>query len=163
MGKSKFATFCLPFIGKTSRQIKKEIEHFLENKIKAKFSFPMNHTILTIGNLLRNKDKGALLHLTGTVYKLLCICGKTYIGQIKQNIKTRLEEMTRLRLEKSNVTDHLRKNADHKIDFYYALMLTLENQGIENKFLDFCIFFTKLGHFFLVLLTDTFNSSQVCT
>ena len=64
--KFKFAIFCLPFIGETLQQIEKEIKHFLEHKIKAKFSLRMNHSISTIGNLLKNKDKQALLHLTCT-------------------------------------------------------------------------------------------------
>ena len=83
--KSKFATFCLPFIGKASQQIEKEIRHFLKNKIKAKFSLRMNHSVSTIGNLFRNKAKQTLLHFTGTAYKLQCSCGKTYIGQSKRN------------------------------------------------------------------------------
>ena len=41
--KSKFAIFCLPFIGEASQQIEKEIKYFLENKIKANFSLRMNH------------------------------------------------------------------------------------------------------------------------
>ena len=49
--------FCLPFIGEASQQIEKEIKHFLENKIKANFSLRMNHSVSTIGNLFRNKDK----------------------------------------------------------------------------------------------------------
>ena len=67
--KTKFTIFCLLFIGEASRQIEKEIKHFLENKIKANFRLRMNHSVSTIGNLFRNKDKQALLHLTGTVYK----------------------------------------------------------------------------------------------
>ena len=55
--KSKFAIFCLPFIGEASQQIEKEIKQFLENKIKANFSLRMNHSVSTIGNQFRNKDK----------------------------------------------------------------------------------------------------------
>ena len=57
-----------------SYQIEKEINHFLENEIKANFSLWMNHSVSTIGNLFRNKDKQALLHLTGTVDKFQCSC-----------------------------------------------------------------------------------------
>ena len=124
--KSKFAIFCLLFIGEASQQIEKEIKHFLENKIKANFCLRMNHSVSTIGNLLRNKDKQALLHLTGTVYKLQCSCKKTYIGQSKRNLKTRLEEHDPITFGKSDVTDHLRENPDHTIDFHNPHILAQE-------------------------------------
>ena len=83
----------------------------------------MNHSVSTIGNLFRNKDKQALLHLTGTVHKLQCSCGKTYIGQSKRNLKTRLEVHDLITFGKSDVIDYLRENPDHTIDFHNPLIL----------------------------------------
>ena len=108
------------------QQIEKEIKQFLENKIKANFSLRMNHSVSTIGNLFRNKDKQALLHLTGTVYKLQCSCKKTYIGRSKRNLKTRLEEHDPITFGKSDVTDYLQENPDHTIDFHNPLILAQE-------------------------------------
>ena len=86
----------------------------------------MNHSVSTIGNIFRNKNKQALRHLTRTVYKLQCSCGKTYIGQSKRNLKTRLEEHDPTTFGKSDVADHLRKNPDHTIDFHNPLILAQE-------------------------------------
>ena len=86
----------------------------------------MNHSVSTIGNLFRYKDKQALLHLTGKVYKLQCSCKKTYIGQSKRNLKTRLEEHDPITFGKSDVTDHLQENSDHTIDFHNPLILAQE-------------------------------------
>ena len=49
-----------------------------------------------------------------------------YIGQSKQNLKTRLEEHDPIRFGKSDVTDHLRENPDHTIDFHNPLILAQE-------------------------------------
>ena len=57
---------------------------------------------------------------------------KTHIGQTKQNIKTRLEEYHLLTYGKSNVTDHLRENPDHTIDFYNALILAHEKSSLQK-------------------------------
>ena len=78
----------------------------------------MNRSVSTIENLFRSKDKQALLHLTGVVYKLQCSCRKTYIGQSKRILKTRLEEHDPLIFGKSDVTDHLLVNSDYTIDFH---------------------------------------------
>ena len=89
----------------------------------------MSHIISTIGNLInlfRNKNKQVLLHITGTVYKLQCSCVKTYTGQSKRNLKTRLEEHDSLTFGKSDATDHLRENPDHKIDFHNPQILAQE-------------------------------------
>ena len=60
------------------------------------------------------------------MYKLQCSFEKTYIGQSKRYLKTRLEEHGPLRFGKSDVTDHLRKNSDHIIDFHNPLKLAQE-------------------------------------
>ena len=51
---------------------------------------------------------------------------KTYIGQSKRNLKTRLEEHDPITFGKSDVTDHLRENPDHTIDFHNPLILAQE-------------------------------------
>ena len=121
------------------QQIEKEIKQFLENKIKANFSLRMNHSVSTIGNLFRNKDKQALLHLTGTVYKLQCLCKKTYIGQSKRNLKTRLEEHDPITFGKSVVTNHLQENPDHTITFtihlYWLKKLIGENYVLRKRYI----------------------------
>ena len=94
----------------------------------------MNHIVSTIGNLFRNKDKQALLHLTGTVYKLQCSCEKTYIGQSKRNLKTRLEEHDPITFRKSDVTDHLRENPDHTIRDVAAAPQTPQLGGAQANF-----------------------------
>ena len=86
----------------------------------------MNHSVSTIGTIFRNKGKQGLLHLTGTVYKLQCSCGKTCIGQSKRNFKTRLEEHDPITFGKSDVTDHLRENPNHTSDFHNPLILARE-------------------------------------
>ena len=49
--------FCLPLLGKHYSKLKKKLNVFLENITNANFSLWMNHSISTIGNLFRNKDK----------------------------------------------------------------------------------------------------------
>ena len=61
------------------------------------------------------------------MYKLQCSCGKTCIGQSKRNLKTRLEEHDPITFGKSDVTDHLRENPDHLINFYNPLILAQES------------------------------------
>ena len=46
--------------------------------------------------------------------------------QTKRNLKTRLEEHDPITFGKSDVTDHLRENPDHTIDFHNPLILAQE-------------------------------------
>ena len=70
---------------------------------------------------------------------LLVTCKQTYIGQTKQNLKTSSEEHDPPTFGKSDVTDHLKENPDHTIDFCYPLtlaqQLTGENYTLRTRFI----------------------------
>ena len=52
----------------------------------------MSHSTFNIGKLFPYKDRQSLLRSVGAVYQLTCSCGQKYIGQIKRNLITRLNE-----------------------------------------------------------------------
>ena len=60
------------------------------------------------------------------MYQLTCSCGQNYIGQTKQNIITRLNELRMC--EDSEVYEHLLNNPNHKINFDSLKILDRSNQ-----------------------------------
>ena len=64
----------LPYLGNISLLIEKEIRQFLIKNLCTKFRFISVHDIHNIGKCFKFKDRKALLHNAGLVYKLYCTC-----------------------------------------------------------------------------------------
>ena len=73
-----------------------------------------------IGKCFKFKDRQALLHNAGVVYKLNCSCGKSCIGQTHRNLITRIQEYVPNGKpnQESDVAKHLVRNPNHKVNFY---------------------------------------------
>lgn len=66
------------------------------------------------------KDKTDNMKKTEVIYQLECNCGKNYIGQTKQYVKTRLEQHKKdidKGLSRTGLSAHICNNKDHKIDW----------------------------------------------
>ena len=65
------------------------------------------------------------------VYHIHCSCGSNYIGETARNLLTRLNKHnpSSKKCKNTDVTNHLYKNSDHKIDFAKPKILgTARNQ-----------------------------------
>ena len=65
------------------------------------------------------KDRQALLHNTGVVYKLNCSCGPSHISQTHRNLVARIQDhvLNEKLDQESDVAKHLVRNPNHKINF----------------------------------------------
>ena len=109
----------LPYLGNISLQIEKEIRQYLIKNLSTKFRFRLVHDTHNIGKCFKFKDRQALLHNAGVVYKLNCSCGQSYIGQTHRNLATRIQEHVpngKLNQE-SDVAKHLVRNPNNKMNF----------------------------------------------
>ena len=52
----------------------------------------MIHDTHNIGKRFKFKDRQALLHNAGVVYKLNCSCGQSHIGQTHRNLVTGIQD-----------------------------------------------------------------------
>ena len=79
----------------------------------------MVHDTRNIGKCFKFKDRQALLHNAGVVYKLNCSYGQSYIGQTHRNLATRIQEHVPngKQNQESDVAKHLVGNPNHKINF----------------------------------------------
>ena len=125
----KFSILKLPYIGGASHQIEKEIQQFLYEKLSQKSKFVMVHEASTIGEKFRYKDRQTALHSSGAVYKLNCSCGQSYIGQTKRNLKSRINDHKPKNStnNETDVSQHLKNNPDHTINFYSPEILVQSN------------------------------------
>ena len=82
----------LPYLRNISLQIEKEIWQYLIKSFPTKFRFRLTHDTHNFGKCFKFKDRQALLHNAGVVYKLNCSCGQSYIGQTHRNLATRIQE-----------------------------------------------------------------------
>ena len=73
-----------------SNQIIKEINSFLKKVIpNSKFIFIED--TFDIGEYFKYKDKQETINrYNDVIYKIKCNCGKSYVGQTKRNMATRL-------------------------------------------------------------------------
>ena len=109
----------LPYLGHISLQIEKEIRQYLMKNLPTKFRFRLVHGTHNIGTCFKFRDRKALLHNAGVVYKLNCSCGQSYIGQTHRNLATRIQEHVPngKQNQESHVAKHLVGNPNHKINF----------------------------------------------
>ena len=109
----------LPYLGNISLQIENEILQHLIKNLSTKSQFRLIHDTHNIGKCFKFKDRQALLHNAGVVYKLNCSCGQSYIGQTHRNLTTRIQEHVPngKQNQESHVAKHLVCNPNHKINF----------------------------------------------
>ena len=100
-------TFKMPFLGRPSVFLKKE----LSKLIKGKFGVDLNvaYTSCKIGDFFTLKSKTPFILLTNVVYKFSCLGDPSisYIGKTERHIATRMDEHLDRRAEKSAVTSHI--------------------------------------------------------
>ena len=104
-------------------QIENEIRKFL---CVYDIKLMMSHRSFTIGKLFPYKDRQSLLHSSGVAYHLNSSCGQSYIGQVKRNLITRLNELRMC--EDSEVCKHLLNNPNDEINFDSPKILDRSNQ-----------------------------------
>ena len=87
------------------------------------------HCTFKLGNLFSYKNKQTTLSRSNVAYKLNCLCGRSYIGQIKRNLTSRLKEHHPGYKSKTqrDVTKHLLENPSHAINFNEPEILTTAN------------------------------------
>ena len=110
-------------------KIEKEIQQYLIKNLSTKFRFRLVHDTHNIGKSFKIKDRQAILHNAGVVYKLNCSCGKSYIGQTHRNLATRIQEHVPngKQNQESDFAKHLVCNPNHKINFDFPEMLGHSN------------------------------------
>ena len=71
----------------------------------------------------------------GVVYKIDCDCNKSYIGETKRNVKTRLKEhKDDIRLHNDTVVSrHIAENPTHNMDFDNFHILDLESNHSKRR------------------------------
>ena len=95
----------------------------------------MKNLIIIIVN---GKDKLRKEEKTGVVYKLNHSCKKSYIGETKRNVSTRIKEHKQDVQKKKDkvISRHILNNLSDKIDFDHFHILDLENNEQMEKFLE---------------------------
>ena len=82
------------------------------------------------------KDSLEANEITGIIYQLPCHCSFVYIGQTKQDLKSRLSEHKRAikyqRPEKSALCEHS-ITLDHIIDWNEATILSAEKDNTKRR------------------------------
>ena len=66
----------LPYLGNISLQTEKEIRQYFIKNLSTKYRFRLVHDTQNIGKCFKFKDRQALSHNAGVVYKLNCSCGQ---------------------------------------------------------------------------------------
>lgn len=87
------------------------------------------------------KDKTDPLEKTKVVYKLNCNCGKKYVGQTKQYLKTRLRQHRSdvdKRLTKTGLCNHITNNPGHTIDWDNVKILDEISNDKTRQFYEMC-------------------------
>ena len=100
---------------------------------KVKFNVVWN--TCKIQFILSLKDKVQLLSCV--IYKGICSCGETYIGETIRNCKTRWDEHNNVNTN-SEYAKHLAKNIDHKFGWYILTSApenTLKRRILEAYFI----------------------------
>ena len=81
------------------------------------------------------KDK--VQHLSCVIYKVICSCGETYVGEAIRNCKIRCDELNDVN-KNSEPAKHLARNIEHKFSWYIlarALLNTLKRRMLEAYFI----------------------------
>ena len=117
----------LPYIHTISNQIHKEINSFLKKTVRTA-KFVCIEETFNIGRFFTYKDKQETLNRFNVIYEINCNCGKSYIGQTRRNLATRLKDHNPVTSNQhTDVTTHLLENPEHTIDFNNTKILSYAN------------------------------------
>ena len=83
-----------------------------------------------VKTLFRVKDKS--LHQACKIYKGVCSCGESYIGEIIRNVEVHWDEHNNP-MKKSNLLKHLKDNPDHA--FNWSVLANAPKNMFQQKFL----------------------------
>ena len=111
----RFIVVRLPYLGSISYQVSRELREFLDRCVPQSVRLRFIHTTNQVRNSFVVKDRQCTQRRSNVVYKLVCTCGATYIGQTRRNLATRLHEHKTS--EKSEVCRHLLEHPDHSVEF----------------------------------------------
>nr|CAB3258886.1 kinase D-interacting substrate of 220 kDa-like [Phallusia mammillata] len=112
---TKFSCIKLPYLGDINHHIQKELFSFILKATDGKVRVRSFHQTQKLVKAFVHKDMQGLLNRSSVVYRLKCSCGKTYIGETRRNLGTRVHEHQQI--ETSEVCQHLQANKDHVVDF----------------------------------------------
>ena len=123
----------LPYSGPISYKIAR----LLRQQASAEVVFTSNPTIkdyLAASGKKQKADKTK--QPKGVVYQVKCSCGKTYIGETKRPLNVRIEEhkaSVRKCDEKSAISDHLKINPQHSIDWQGVNKLAIHKTATMER------------------------------
>ena len=121
-----------------------EIPFYLKNEISSKYfikkfnkftnnTFDVRIKWLTqkVKNLFRVKDKS--LHQACKIYKGICSCGESYIGETVRNVEVRWGEHNNP-IKVSNPSKHIKDNVDHV--FHWSVIAKAPTNTFQRKVLE---------------------------
>ena len=110
----KHITIFLPFPSKNEKYNAYFINKLVSfSSRKVKFNFVWNTR--KIQSLFPLKDK--VQHLSCVIYKGICSCGETYVGETIRNCKIRWEEHNDIS-KNSEPAKHLARSIEHEFSWY---------------------------------------------
>jgi len=112
----KYISLQLPYLGSVSNNIQQELSSFIRHKAVVNMKLRCIQSTRKLQSWFSIKDRWALLNRFNDVFKLMCLCGASYIGQTQRNLINPIEEH-RTSLS-SSVCRHLQANPDHRVDFH---------------------------------------------
>ena len=106
--------FQLPFC-KTNEQKMKSIVNKLERFTNNKVKFIYHWKTRKLKSLFALKDR--INHKAKIIYKTICPCEESYIGETKRNVEIRWKEHCSNNDKKSEFAEHLLTNPGHTINW----------------------------------------------
>ena len=110
----KHVTICLPFSSKNEKYCAyfiNKLVSFTSGKVK----FNVVWNTRRIQSLFPLKDK--VQHLSCIIYKGICSCGETYVGETIRNCKIRCDEHNDVN-KNSEPAKHLARNIEHEFSWF---------------------------------------------
>ena len=111
----------------TSKHFIKKLSHFTNNKYDIRIQWQTKK----IKQLFILKDKNP--HPANVIYKGVCTCGETYVGETERNAKTRWNEHDDIRKD-SEPAKHLLHNIGHS--FHWSIIFKAPSNYKERKNLE---------------------------
>ena len=131
----KTVYFQLPFC-KTNEQKMKSIVNKLEEFTNYKVKFIYHWKTRKLKSLFPLKDR--IKHKANIIYKGICSCKESYIGETKRNAEIRWKEQCSNNDKKSEVAEHLLTNPEHTINWH--VITSALHQRNKRKILEaYCI------------------------
>ena len=127
----KTVYFQLPFC-KTNEQKIKSIVNKLEEFTNTKVQFIYHWKSRKLKSLFPLKDR--IKHKANIVYKGICSCKESYIGETKRNAEIRWKEHCSNNDKKSEVAEHLLTNPGHTIN--WQVITSAPHQRNKRKILE---------------------------